>query len=349
MSAARSMTRWAALGAIAMIAACSKGDDSAAGTPTPQSLTGAGATFPYPVYSKWFYAFNQKTQHQINYQSVGSGAGVKQFVEGTVDFGATDGPMTDEEIAAIQGKVLHIPTVLGAVALTWNLPAVPSLTLDGATIADIFLGKITKWNDPRLVALNPGASLPNRDLIVVHRSDGSGTSFIFTDYLAKVSPDWKSAVGAGKSVNWPAGLGGKGNEGVTQQVKQVEGSIGYVELIFAMQNTMPVASVKNATGAAIAPSLESVSAAAAGTTFAPDTDFRVSITNAPGAGAYPISSFTWLLVHPVAADSAKGRALHDFLDWMLTPEAMKMASDLHYAPLPAPVAALVKTRIATLR
>ena len=349
MSASRMITSRLAVAGLLLATACGGGGDKAPGAGTPQSLTGAGATFPYPVYSKWFYAFNQKTQHQINYQSIGSGAGVKQFVEGTVDFGATDGPMTDEEIAAVQGKVLHLPTVLGAVVVTWNLPSVTSLTLDGPAVADIFLGKITKWNDPRLAALNPGVTLPNRDLIVVHRSDGSGTSFIFTDYLAKVSPSWKSSVGTGKSVDWPVGLGGKGNEGVTQQVKQVEGSIGYVELIFAMQNSLPVAAVRNANGDAVMPSLESVSAAAAGTTFGADTDFRVSITDAPGAGAYPISSFTWLLVHPTMADTAKGRAMREFLDWMTSPEAMAMAAELHYAPLPAPVVALVKTRIAGLK
>lgn len=348
MSAAtvgRSITRCIILGAVAVTAACS----GSGGAGTPVSVTGAGATFPYPVYSKWFDAFHTQTQTQINYQSVGSGAGVKQFVEGTVDFGATDGPMTDAEIAAIGGKVLHIPTVLGAVALTWNLPAVTALNLDGTVIAEIFLGKITKWNDPKIAALNPGVTLPDRDLVVVHRSDGSGTSFIFTDYLAKVSPDWKSSVGAGKAVNWPAGLGGKGNEGVTQQVKQTEGSIGYVELIYAMSNSMPVAAVKNSNGDFAMPSLESVSAAAAGTTFAADTDFRVSITNAPGAGAYPISSFTWLLIHPELADKAKGGAIRDFLTWMVTPAAMAMASELHYAPLPAPVVELVKARIATLK
>ena len=338
--------RFSWLGALALVIGC--GGGSSPDATTPQSLTGAGATFPNPVYSEWFHAFNQATQHQINYQSVGSGAGVKQFIEGTVDFGATDAPMSDEELAAVQGKALHIPTVLGAVVLTWNLPSVASLQLDGTTLAGIFLGKITKWNDPKIAALNPGATLPDRELIVVHRSDGSGTSFIFTDYLAKVSPEWKTAVGAGKAVSWPAGLGGKGNEGVTQQIKQSEGAIGYVELIYAMSNGMPVASLKNSSGAFVTPSLESVTAAAAGTTFGADTDFRASITDASGAGAYPIASFTWLLVHPDVADAAKGRAMRDFLNWMVTPEATEMARKLHYAPLPEPVIALVKTRIATL-
>ncbi|MEO5826568.1 MAG: phosphate ABC transporter substrate-binding protein PstS [Gemmatimonadales bacterium] len=285
----RSIVTAATLGSFLLVAACGGGEKGAEGSAVaPQMLTGAGATFPYPVYSKWFHAFNLATGHQVNYQSVGSGAGVKQFVENTVDFGATDGPMTDEEIAAVGGKVLHIPTVIGAVALTWNLPGVTALRLDGPAVADIFQGRITKWNDPRLVALNPGTTLPNRELIVVHRSDGSGTSFIFTDYLAKVSPAWKSSIGAGKSVAWPVGLGGKGNEGVTQQIKQVEGSLGYVELIYAISNSLPSAELKNSNGDFVVPSLESVSAAAAGTTFGPDTDFRVSITDAPGAGAYPI-------------------------------------------------------------
>jgi phosphate transport system substrate-binding protein len=314
------------------------------------SLTGAGATFPYPVYSKWFNTFYAATGHQINYQSVGSGAGVKQYSEGTVDFGATDGPMTDEEIAGLTGGVIHVPTVLGAVVLTWNLPSLGTtkLKLDGATIADIFLGKITKWNDPRLVALNPGVTLPDQDLLVVHRSDGSGTSFIFTDYLAKVSPEWQSTVGVGKSINWPTGLGGKGNEGVTQQVKQVEGTLGYVELIYAVENNLPFADVQNVAGEFVTPSMESVTAAAGGVELPADTDFRVSITNAPGTGAYPISSFTWLLVRPQHEDAAKGAAIKQFLTWMIGDQAQAEAAVLHYAPLPASVRALVEQKIATL-
>jgi phosphate transport system substrate-binding protein len=259
--------------------------------------------------------------------------------------------MTATQLAAVQGQVLHIPTVLGAVVLTYNLAAAGAtqLKLDGATIADIFLGKITKWNDRRLVAANPGVSLPNQDIIVVHRSDGSGTSYIFTDYLSKISPEWKSKVGNANSVNWPAGLGGKGNEGVTQQVKQSDGAIGYVELIYAISNQLSYAQVKNASGAFIVPSLASVTAAAASATFAPNTDFRVSITDAPGADAYPISSFTWLLVKPDMADEAKGKSLKGFLDWMVTDEAQQMAAELHYAPLPAPVVALVKERINALK
>jgi phosphate transport system substrate-binding protein len=235
--------------------------------------------------------------------------------------------------------------------MTYNLPAVASskLKLDGPTIADIFLGKITKWNDRRLAAANPGVTLPNQDIIVVHRSDGSGTSYIFTDYLSKVSPEWKTRVGNANSVNWPAGLGGKGNEGVTQQVKQSEGALGYVELIYAISNQLPYAEVKNAAGTFVDPSLASVTAAAASATFAPDTDFRVSITDAPGADAYPIASFTWLLVKPDMADAAKARSLKAFLEWMVTDEAQQMAAQLHYAPLPAPVVELVKQRIGTLK
>lgn len=326
-----------------LLGACSGNDSGAIA-----SLTGAGATFPNPIYSQWLAAFHQQTGHQINYQSLGSGAGVKQFTQGTVDFGATDGPMTDDEIAAIGGAVIHLPTVLGAVVLTWNLPDVTELRLDGPTTADIFLGRITRWNDPRLVALNPGVALPDRDLLVVHRSDGSGTSFIFTDFLAKVSSDWRDSVGTGKSVNWPIGLGGKGNEGVTQQIKQVEGTLGYVELIYARANGLPSAEILNAAGSYVAPSLASVSAAASGVTLGEDTDFRVSITNSPGADAYPISSFTWLLVRPTMTDPVKARALQQFLTWMITPEAQKMAADLDYAPLPPAVIARMQPRIAAL-
>jgi phosphate transport system substrate-binding protein len=353
------MSRPAFLVGLALaVVACGGGDnppaDQPAATPTPpagSALTGAGATFPDPIYKKWFQEYNRKTGVEINYQSIGSGGGIKQFTEGTVDFGATDGPMKEDQLAAVQGNVLHLPTVMGAVVLTYNLAAAGAtqLKLDGPTIADIFLGKITKWNDRRLVAANPGVPLPNQDIIVVHRSDGSGTSYIFTDYLSKISPEWKTRVGNANSVNWPAGLGGKGNEGVTQQVKQSDGAIGYVELIYAISNQLSYAQVKNATGAFIVPSLASVTAAAASATFPPDTDFRISITDAPGADAYPISSFTWLLVKPDMADEAKGKSLKGFLDWMVTDEAQRMAAELHYAPLPAPVVALVKERINALK
>ena len=315
------------------------------------SLTGAGATFPNPIYTKWFDAYNKKTGVQINYQSIGSGGGIRQFTEGTVDFGASDGPMNDDQMQAVGGKVLHVPTVLGAVVLTYNLPGIGDtrLKFDGATIAGIFQGKITKWNDKSIAALNPDVKLPDSDIIVVHRSDGSGTSYIFTDFLSKISPDWKQSVGKATSVNWPVGLGGKGNEGVTQQVKQTEGSLGYVELIYALSNGLPYGEVKNGAGKFVEPSLASVSAAAASAKFEKNTDFRVSITNAPGEEAYPISSFTWLLIQTDIKDPAKGKALKDFLAWMLTPEAQKMAEDLKYAPLPGPVVSLVQSRIGILK
>jgi phosphate transport system substrate-binding protein len=315
------------------------------------SLTGAGATFPNPIYTKWFDAYNKKTGVQINYQSIGSGGGIRQFTVGTVDFGASDGPMNDDQMQAVGGKVLHVPTVLGAVVLTYNLPGIGNtrLRFDGPTIAGIFQGKITKWNDGALAALNPGVKLPDSDIIVVHRSDGSGTSYIFTDFLSKVSPNWKQNVGKATSVNWPTGLGGKGNEGVTQQVKQTEGSLGYVELIYALSNGLPYADVKNPAGKFVEPSLASVSAAAASAKFEKNTDFRVSITNAPGEAAYPISSFTWLLIQTNIKDPAKGKAIKDFLSWMLTPEAQKMAEELKYAPLPAPVVSLVQSRLEILK
>ncbi len=321
------------------------------GEAKPVMLTGAGATFPYPIYSKWFDAYYKATGNQVNYQSLGSGAGMKQFTEGTVDFGATDGPMNDAEIAAAKGQVIHLPTVLGADAVTWNLPTLGKATLkfDAAVLADIFLGKITKWNDPRLVALNPGVTLPAIDLLVVHRSDGSGTTYIWTDYLSTISPEWLEKVGRGKSVNWPVGLGGKGNEGVTQQIKQVEGTIGYVELIYALANDLPVGEIKNKAGVFVSPTLESVSAAAAGVELAADTDFRVSIVDAAGAAAYPVSSFTWLLVSPDVADVEKATAIKAFLTWMTGPEAAAMARELHFAPLPASVAERVTARIATLK
>jgi phosphate transport system substrate-binding protein len=328
--------------------------DSAAAGPagagsagTGADLTGAGATFPNPIYTKWFDAYAKETGVRINYQSIGSGGGIRQFTEGTVDFGATDGPMTDEQIKSVNGNVLHVPTVMGSVVLTYNLAEVGNarLRLDAPTIADIFLGRLTKWNDRRIAQLNPGAKLPDQDIIVVHRSDGSGTTYVFVDYLSKVSPEWQKKVGKATSVNWPVGLGGKGNEGVTQQVKQSDGSIGYVELIYAISNQLPYADVQNAEGEFVEPSLKSVTAAAAATKFPPDTDFRVSITNPKGSGAYPISSFTWLLIQPQPRDSAKGAQIKKFITWMLEPAAQRMAADLHYAPLPVPVIELVRERI----
>jgi phosphate transport system substrate-binding protein len=316
-----------------------------------QQLTGAGATFPYPIYSKWFSEYNKKTGVQINYQSIGSGGGIKQYTENTVDFGATDGPMSQDQMNAAQGAVVHLPTVMGAVVLTWNLPSLGAtqLKLDGPTIAGIFLGQITRWNDAKIAAMNPGVKLPGADIIVVHRSDGSGTSYIFTDFLSKVSPEWKSKVGTGTAVNWPTGLGGAKNDGVMQQVKQTEGAIGYVELIYAAAQKIPYALVKNAAGQFVQPSLESVTAAAASAKFPANTDFRVSITNAPGAASYPISSFTWMLVRPTMKNPAKAKAMKDFLTWMITPEAQGMAKDLLYAPLPKEVVALVAAKIKTLK
>ena len=316
-----------------------------------QALTGAGATFPNPIYTKWFDAYSRKTGVRINYQSIGSGGGIRQFTEGTVDFGATDGPMNASQIAAVNANVVHVPTVLGAVVVTYNLPGLGDtrLKFDGNTLVDIFMGRLTKWNDQRLAALNPGVQLPDQDIIVVHRSDGSGTTYIFTDYLNKFSREWKDKVGYATSVNWPVGLGGKGNEGVTQQVKQTEGAIGYVELIYALSNRLGYGEVENAAGKFVVPSLESVTAAAAAAKLAKDTDFRVSITNAPGGEAYPIASFTWLLVPKDAKDPAKAKILKNFLGWMITPEAQTMAADLNYAPLPAEVVQLVRGRLETLK
>jgi phosphate transport system substrate-binding protein len=332
---------------------CSAGDapkDGAASADAGTGLTGAGATFPNPIYTKWFDEYHGQTGVQINYQSIGSGGGIRQFTEGTVDFGATDGPMTDAQIAAVQNNVAHIPTVLGADVVTYNLPSLGQtrLKLDGGLIAGIFLGKVTRWNDARIGALNPGIQLPDQPILVVHRSDGSGTTFIFTDYLSKVSPEWKERVGSATSVSWPTGLGGKGNEGVTQQVKQNEGTVGYVELIYAISNGLPYADIQNAAGNFVEPTLASVSAAAASANLQPGTDFRVSITNPPGDAAYPIASFTWLLVRPESQDTAKARILREFMTWMISPEAQRMATDLHYAPLPMPVIELVQERIGRL-
>jgi phosphate transport system substrate-binding protein len=316
-----------------------------------QSLTGAGATFPNPIYTKWFDAYNKKTGVQINYQSIGSGGGIRQFTEGTVDFGASDGPMNESQIQAVNANVLHVPTVLGAVVATYNLPSLgdTKLKLDGNALVEIFMGRLTKWNDKQLAALNPGVKLPDQDIIVVHRSDGSGTTYVFTDFLNKFSREWKDKVGFATSVNWPTGLGGKGNEGVTQQVKQTEGAIGYVELIYAISNQLPYALIKNSAGKFIEPSLESVTSAAASAKLTKNTDFRVSITNPPGDDAYPIASFTWLLIKKDTKDPAKAKLVKDFLTWMITPEAQAMAKELHYSPLPAEVVTLIQERLPTLK
>ena len=314
-------------------------------------LTGAGATFPYPLYSNWFAIYAKQTGVRINYQSIGSGGGIRQFSRGTVDFGASDAAMKDDQIEAINGNVLHVPTVIGSVVLTYNLPTAgeQKLRLDPALVADIYLGRVTSWRDPRIKALNPSITFPNLDIVVTYRSDGSGTTFVFTDYLAKVSPEWTQQVGRGTAVRWPAGLGGKGNEGVTAQVKLLEGGIGYVEMGYAIANGLPYADLKNAAGNFVTPSLESATAAAAGIDWTDDTDFRVSITNAAGPAAYPISSFTWLLIYQDHAKAEAGARIRDFLTWMISPEAQDQARRLYYAPLPDRVRELVASRIPTLR
>ncbi len=306
-------------------------------------ITGAGATFPFPLYSKWFNEYNKLHPNlKFNYQSIGSGGGIKQITEGTVDFGATDAPMTDEELAKAP-DVVHIPTVLGAVVVVYNLPGVTALRLSPETVSGIFLGKISNWNDPAIAKENAGAKFPDKAISVAHRSDGSGTTSIFTDYLAKVSPEWQKAVGAGKAVKWPVGLGGKGNEGVTGVVKQTPGSIGYVELAYASQNKLDTAVIKNREGAYVKPSVQSTSEAAARVEL--PADFRVSVTDPPGKGAYPISGFTYILVHRDQKDAAKGEALIRFLWWAIH-DGQKLAPSLDYAPLPSPA---VKKVEATLK
>ena len=305
-------------------------------------INGAGASFPYPIYSKWFSEYNKKNPTiQINYQSVGSGAGIKQATEGTVDFGASDGPMNDEQLKAYSDKhgsgILHFPTVLGAAVPTYNVPGVDAtLNFTPEALAGIYLGKVTKWNDPAIASANKGVKLPADDIVVVHRSDGSGTSYIWTDYLSKVSDEWKSKVGKNTSLNWPVGLGGKGNEGVTGLVKQTPNAIGYVELIYAAQNKIPYGTVKNSSGAFVKADLAGVSAAAAATAKEMPEDFRVSITNAPGKGAYPISSFTWLLIPEKFTDATKRDAMKGFLKWALT-DGQGLVEDLSYAKLPKAV------------
>jgi phosphate transport system substrate-binding protein len=305
------------------------------------------------MYSKWFNEYhNLHSDIQINYQSIGSGGGIRQVTEGTVDFGASDMPMTDGQLAEAEGKlktkILNIPSVLGAVVPAYNVPGVSGeLKFTPDALAGIFLGKITKWNDKAIAGANPGVNLPDKDIIVVHRSDGSGTTFIWTDYLSKVNSDWKSQVGSGTSVKWPIGLGGKGNEGVAGSIRQLQGSIGYVELIYAAQNNIPFGSVRNAAGNFLKASLDGVTAAAASAPKMPD-DFRVSITNAPGKEAYPISSFTWLLIPMQSKDAAKGKILADFLNWMCT-DGQKMTAALSYASLPASLVQKEKTAIKQIK
>ncbi|MFY9700750.1 MAG: phosphate ABC transporter substrate-binding protein PstS [Terriglobales bacterium] len=309
------------------------------------TLNGAGATFPNPIYSKWFSEYNKlHPDIQINYQSLGSGAGIRQVLSGTVDFGASDTPMSDEQLAQSKTKILHIPTVLGAVVPAYNVPGISGdIKFTPEALAGIFLGKIQKWNDSVIAQANPGVKFPDKPIIVVHRSDGSGTTFIFTDYLSKVSKDWESSVGKGASPKWPVGLGGKGNEGVAGQIRQLEGAIGYIELVYAVENKITYGSVKNAAGNFVKASLDSVTEAAASVKDMP-ADFRVSITNAPGKTAYPVSSFTWLLIPQQATDPKKGKIIADFLKWMVT-DGQKMTNQLSYAPLPKSVVEKVKAVI----
>jgi phosphate transport system substrate-binding protein len=309
------------------------------------TLNGAGATFPNPMYQKWFSEYHKAHPDiQFNYQSIGSGGGIRQVLAQTVDFGASDGPMTDEQLAQAKTKILHIPTVMGAVVPAYNVPGVSSeLKFTPEALSGIFLGKITTWNDPVIAKANPGVNLPNQTIIVIHRSDGSGTTYIFTDYLSKVSSDWQNGPGKGTSVKWPVGLGGKGNEGVAGMIRQMQGGIGYIELIYAVQNKIDYGSVKNASGTFVKASLESVTAAAASAKSMP-ADFRVSITNAPGKDAYPISSFTWLLIPEKSKEANKGKILADFLTWMVD-DGQKMTAELSYAPLPENVAVKVKGAI----
>ncbi|HVA58531.1 MAG: phosphate ABC transporter substrate-binding protein PstS [Gemmatimonadaceae bacterium] len=312
-------------------------------------LTGAGSTFAQPIYSKWANAYAAKTGIKINYQSIGSGGGIQQLSELTVDFGATDAPMTDEQLAQVKGgPIFHIPTVIGAVAISYNLPTVHvPLKMDGPLLADIYLGKITKWNDARIQKLNPGVNLPNDDILVVHRSEGSGTTYIVTDYLSHVSPEWAKGPGKSISIEWPVGIGAKGTEGVAGQIKQVVGAIGYVELAYATLNHLPYALMKNADGTAyLAPSLEGATNAAAGTAarLPKSTDFRISIVNAPGAKSYPISSFTWIVLYKNQSNAVKGKKLLDFLRWAIN-SGEGMAESLQYAPMPKNMQTMVLARL----
>lgn len=315
-----------------------------------QNINGAGATFPYPIYSKWFSEFNKvHPEVKINYQSIGSGGGIRQVSEGTVDFGATDGPMTDDQLKAAKIKVMHVPTVLGAVVPVYNLPGVKQeLNFSGDVIADIYLGKITSWNDPRIAKDNPGVNLPGSSILPIYRSGSSGTTYIFTDFLSKVSPSWKSGPGTGTAIKWPTGIGQQGNEGVAGMVRQSPNSFGYVELIYAAENKMSYGMVKNASGKFIKASTDGVTAAAAAAAKTMPADYRVSITNAPGADSYPISSFTWLLIPTHSTDPSKAKVLADFVGWMLD-HGEGEAAALTYAPLPKPVQDMVRKSIASIK
>jgi phosphate transport system substrate-binding protein len=346
--------------ALAALAGCSDGSKKdvpasagqAASSGSGAQLTGAGATFPNPLYTKWFSEYAAKTGVKINYQSIGSGGGIRQLSEQTVDFGASDAPMSDEEMAKAKGgAVLHIPTALGAVVVTYNLPGLTApLKLTGELVAAIYQGQVKRWNDARIAALNDGVALPATDILVIHRSDGSGTSFVFTDYLTKVSAAWATSPGRGKDIQWPVGLGAKGNEGVAGQVKQSPGAIGYIELAYANQNKLPAAQIRNVHGEFVAPSIASVTAAAAAAVSAlpAATDYRISVVNAPGAGAYPIASFTWILAYQKQADAGKGKLLVDFLRWALS-DGQAMEAPLDYAPLPEPMRTALTARLDTIK
>jgi phosphate transport system substrate-binding protein len=348
------MTRWtraigffvlAGISAFALVS-CNT-SSSSTNAPAEVRLQGAGATFPNPIYQKWFSEYNKlNPSSKFDYQSIGSGGGIKQITARTVDFGGSDAPMKDEDLKAAPGPILHIPTVLGAVVVTYNLPDL-TVKFTPEAIAGIFLGKVKKWNDPLLASANAGVKLPDKEITVVHRSDGSGTTFVWTDYLSKISADWKSSTGTGVSVNWPVGVGAKGNEGVTGQVKQTPYSLGYVELIYALQNKLPAAAIKNAEGEFVSPSLESITAAAASAAGQMPDDLRISITNAAGKDAYPIASFTYILVYKDQTDPAKGKPLADFLWWAIH-DGEQMAKDLSYAPLPPEVVAKAEQKIKSI-
>ncbi len=340
--------------ATVVLTACGGGTQpqpGAAGNSTGKlKISGAGATFPNPIYSKWFSEYNKLHPNvEINYQSIGSGGGIRQLLSQTVFFGATDGPMSDEQLKTAPGPILHLPTVLGAVVPVYNVPGVTTdLKFTGTVLADIYLGKVKKWNDPAIAKLNAGVKLPATDITIVHRSDGSGTTYIFVDYLSKVSPEFKTTVGVNTSVNWPAGVGGKGNEGVTGLVSQSPGSIGYVELIYALQNKISFGDVQNANGEFVKASVDSVTKAAAAASANMPADFRVSITNADGAGSYPISSFTWILLYENPTDTAAAKTMGDFMHWALS-DGQKYCADLGYAPLPGSVVKLEEAALQKIK
>jgi len=343
---------------LGLAAACGKSNEPVKQQPTGGpaksggdiDITGAGATFPYPLYSKWMYTYNQKHPNiKINYQSIGSGGGIRQITSNTVDFGASDAPMKDDELAAAPGKLLHVPMTIGAVAIVYNVDGLASgLKLDADTVASIFLGDIKKWNDPKIAGLNPDATLPDEEITPAYRSDGSGTTAVFTDYLAKVSPAWKEKVGQGKSVKFPAGLGAKGNEGVAGQIKTTPGTIGYVELAYAMQTGLPYVHLQNANGEFVAPSLDGISKAAAGGLADMPADYRVSITNAAGEGSYPIAAFTYILVYEEMKDATKAKALADFLWWAIH-DGQELGPPLHYAKLPPELVTKIEGTLKTLK